>query len=81
MSNAGTLEAKRRMLSAPSTDGRARLYVSCSNWEACGNGRPRVQHPSATLHTVYAAGEPITACAEHADGGFGSVYRQWTLAL
>ena len=80
MSNAGTLDAKRRLLSAPSEDGRNRVYVSCSNWEACGNSKGRVQYPSETLHTVYAAGEPVRA-EEHADGSFGFVYRHWTLDL
>lgn len=79
MSNAGTLDAKRRFLSQPHADGRARAYVSCSNWEACGlNGR--VQHPFPTLHTVYLAGVPV-AYEELADGAFGFVYRHWRLDL
>lgn len=81
MSNAGTLDAKRRLLSRSGDDGRNRVYVSCSNWEACGNGKPRVQYPSPTLHTVYAAGEPCSGYDEHADGAFGFVYRHWTLDL
>lgn len=77
MSNAGTLDAKRRLLSRPHADGRSRVYVSCSNWEACGlNGR--VQQPSPTLHTVYVDGEP-QAYEELADGAFGFVYRRWRL--
>ena len=79
MSNAGTLHAKRRLLSQPHPDERPRAYVSVSNWEACGlNGR--VQSPSPTLHTVYVSGEPI-ACEELADGAFGFVYRRWRLSL
>lgn len=31
MSNAGTLDAKRRVLSRTSTDGRNRVYIGCSN--------------------------------------------------
>ncbi|WP_277981140.1 hypothetical protein [Sphingomonas phyllosphaerae] len=79
MSNAGTLDAKRRLLSLPHEDGRGRAYVSVSNWEACGlNGR--VQQPSPTLHTVYVAGKPIEY-EELADGAFGFVYRRWQLDL
>lgn len=79
MGNAGMLAAKRRFLSQPGPDGRARAYVSCSNWEACGlNGR--VQRPSPTLHTVYVAGQPLDY-EELADGAFGFVYRQWQLSL
>ena len=79
MSNAGTLDAKRRLLSQPHPDGRARAYVSCSNWEACGlNGR--VQSPSPTLHTVYVSGAPA-AYEELADGAFGFVYRRWRIGL
>ena len=79
MSNAGTLAAKRRLLSQKGADGRRRAYVSCSNWEACGlNGR--VQHPSPTLHTVYVAGRPVDY-EELADGAFGFVYRKWRLEL
>lgn len=32
MSNAGTLDAKRRLLSRSFEDGRNRVYVSCSSW-------------------------------------------------
>lgn len=79
MSNAGTLDAKRRLLSRPHPDGRSRIYVSCSNWEACGlNGR--VQYPSPTLHTVYWSGAS-QAYAELADGAFGFVYRRWRVHL
>lgn len=75
MSNAGTLHAKRVFLSAQAPDGRDRVYVSCSNWEACDlNGR--VQYPSPTLHTVYRSGKPLDY-AEAADGTFGLVYRSW----
>ena len=78
MSHAGTLDAKRRLLSKPGPDGRERLYVSCSNWEACGlNGR--VQRPSPTLHTVYRSGQPIEGCEVVADGKFGFVYQRWNL--
>lgn len=79
MSNAGTLQAKRRLLSQARPDSTPRAYVSCSNWEACGlNGR--VQYPSPTLHTVYVAGQPL-AYDEVADGTFGFVYRRWRLSL
>lgn len=79
MSNAGTLQAKRRLLSQARPDGTPRAYVSCSNWEACGlNGR--VQYPSPTLHTVYVAGLPLPY-EELADGCFGFVYRRWRLPL
>ncbi len=79
MSNAGTLDAKRRLLSQPHPDGRLRAYISCSNWEACGlNGR--VQSPSPTLHTVYVSGVPAP-CEELADGAFGFVYRRWRISL
>lgn len=79
MSNAGTLQAKRSFLSQSRSDGRARVYVSCSNWEACGlNGR--VQYPSPTLHTVYVSGQPIEY-EELADGAFGFVYRRWKVPL
>lgn len=80
MGHHGTLAAKRRALSRGSEDGRNRVYVSCSNWEACGGDQRRLQHPSATLHTVYAAGEP-TCGEELADGAFGFVYRRWALDL
>ena len=79
MSNAGTLAAKRKLLSQPHADGRPRAYISCSNWEACGlNGR--IQRPSPTLHTIYVSGKPL-AYDELADGGFGFVYRRWKLPL
>lgn len=79
MSHAGTLDAKRRLLSRPHPDGRPRAYITCSNWEACGrNGR--VQYPSPTLHTVYVSGQPIPY-EELADGAFGFVYRRWRLPL
>jgi hypothetical protein len=72
MRNAGTLHAKRTLLSRPGEDGRERVYVSCSNWEACGlNGR--VQSPSPTLHTVYQSGEALSY-DEVADGAFGFVF-------
>ncbi len=80
MGNAGTLDAKRRLLSRASDDGRNRIYVSVSNWEACGNDKGRIQYPSPTLHTVYASGEP-QPYREVADGAFGFVYRQWSLEL
>lgn len=79
MSNAGTLHAKRRLLSQPHPDGRGRAYISCSNWEACGIGG-RVQSPSPTLHTVYLRGSPV-AYEELADGAFGFVYRRWRISL
>lgn len=79
MSNAGTLQAKRALLSRPHANGAPRAYVSCSNWEACGlNGR--VQHPSPSLHTVYVDEQPL-AYEELADGAFGFVYRRWHLPL
>lgn len=79
MSNAGTLHAKRVLMSQPHSDGRPRAYVSCSNWEACGlNGR--VQKPSPTLHTAYVSGQP-QPYEELADGAFGFVYRRWQLPL
>jgi hypothetical protein len=80
MGNAGTLDAKRRLLSRPSEDGRNRVYVSCSNWEVCGDARGRTQNVSDTLHTVYAAGEPMIG-EQLADGAFGFVYRRWALEL
>ena len=80
MGNDGTLDAKRRLLSRSGEDGRNRVYISCSNWEACGNDAQLKQYPSETLHTVYAAGEPVRG-EEHADGSFGFVYRHWTLDL
>lgn len=79
MSNAGTLHAKRRLLSHPHASGRARAYISVSNWEACGL-KGRVQRPSPTLHTVYVAGAPLDY-EELADGAFGFVYRRWRLHL
>lgn len=79
MSNAGTLHAKRRLLSQSHPGGGPRAYVSVSNWEACGlNGR--VQRPSPTLHTAYVDGMP-QAYEELADGAFGFVYRRWRLDL
>jgi hypothetical protein len=79
MSNAGTLHAKRRLLSQPHPDGRARASISISNWEACGlNGR--VQSPSPTLHTIYVSGE-AQPYEELADGAFGFVFRLWKLTL
>ena len=79
MSNAGTLHAKRVFLSQRSPDDRDRVYVSCSNWEACDlNGR--VQWPSPTLHTVYRSGKALDY-EEKADGAFGFVYRTWSLGL
>lgn len=80
MGHAGTLDAKRRLLSRPSADERNRVYVSCSNWEICGDANGRTQNVSPTLHTVYAAGEPVTG-EQLADGSFGFVYRRWTLSL
>lgn len=79
MSNAGTLDAKRRLLSQPHRDGRARIYISCSNWEACGLGG-RVQRPSPTLHTLYRSGVP-QPYTEMADGTFGFVFRRWLVPL
>ena len=79
MSNAGTLKAKRRILSQQLERGRHRLYVSCSNWEACGTDG-KLQYPSPTLHTAYVSGEPAEY-EELADGAFGFVYRQWALEL
>lgn len=79
MGNAGTLDAKRRFLSRPA-DGRNRLYVSCSNWEAWGDETGRVQYPSPTLHTVYRSGEPLPY-DEYADGSFGFVYRHWSVSM
>lgn len=79
MSNAGTLQAKRSLLSRPHAGGAARAYISVSNWEACGL-KGRVQRPSPTLHTVYVAGVPIDY-DELADGAFGFVYRRWRLRL
>ena len=79
MSNAGTLHAKRVFLSQRSPDDRDRVYVSCSNWEACDlNGR--VQRPSATLHTVYQAGVPLKY-EELADGALRVVYRRWHIEI
>ena len=79
MSNAGTLHAKRIFLSQRSSDNRDRIYVSCSNWQACGwNGR--VQRPSPTLHTVYQAGKQLEY-VELAGGTFGVVYRRWYVQI
>ena len=80
MSNAGTLDAKRRLLSQASADGRNRIYVSCSNWEVCGDAKGRVQNVTPTLHTVYVSGHPIEG-EQLADGAFGFVYRRWRLEL
>lgn len=80
MSNAGTLDAKRRLLSQASADGRNRIYVSCSNWEVCGDAKGRVQNVTPTLHTVYVSGQPVEG-EQLADGAFGFVYRRWRLAL
>jgi hypothetical protein len=80
MGNAGTLDAKRRLLSIPSEDERNRVYISCSNWEICGNDSGRVQNVTETLHTVYAAGERCVG-EQLADGSFGFVYRRWALDL
>jgi len=80
MGNAGTLDAKRRLLSRTSDDERNRVYVSCSNWEVCGDSKGRTQNVTETLHTVYAAGEKV-AGEQLADGAFGFVYRRWTLDL
>lgn len=79
MSNAGTLQAKRSLLSRPHASGAARAYISVSNWEACGL-KGRVQRPSPTLHTVYVAGIPLDY-EELADGAFGFVYRRWRVRL
>lgn len=74
MGNAGTLHAKRSLLSAPSGRKRPRIYVSCSNWNTVtANG---AQAPSATLHTIYVDGAPIPY-EERQDGTFGLVYRHW----
>ena len=80
MGNAGTLDAKRRLLSRQADDERNRVYVSCSNWEICGDSKGRTQDVTETLHTVYAAGERV-AGQQLADGAFGFVYRHWTLDL
>jgi hypothetical protein len=80
MGNPGTLDAKRRLLSRPSDDGRNRVYVSCSNWEICGSDKGRVQNVTDSLHTVYAAGQPNEG-EQLADGSFGFVYRRWVLEL
>lgn len=80
MGNAGTLDAKRRLLSRPAEDGRNRVYVSCSNWEGCGDDKGRTQNVTETLHTVYAGG--ISCPGEQlADGNFGFAYRRWALDL
>ena len=80
MGNAGTLDAKRRLLSRTSDDDRNRVYVSCSNWEICGDSKGRTQNVTDTLHTVYAAGQKVEG-EQLADGAFGFVYRRWTLDL
>ena len=80
MGNAGTLDAKRRLLSRTSDDERNRVYVSCSNWEVCGASKGRTQKVTETLHTAYAAGEKV-AGGQPADGAFGFVYHHWTLNL
>jgi hypothetical protein len=54
----------------PSEDGRNHVYVSCSNWEACGSADSRVLYPLETLQTVNAAGEPVSG-EELADEAFG----------
>jgi hypothetical protein len=79
MSNAGTLQAKRSLLSRPHANSAARAYVSVSNWEACGL-KGRVQRPSPTLHTVYMSGTPLDY-EEVADGAFGFVYRRFRVQL
>ncbi len=74
MGNAGTLHAKRSLLSAPLGRKHPRIYVSCSNWNTdTANG---AQAPSPTLHTVYVDGAPIEG-EEYQDGAFGLVYRHW----
>jgi hypothetical protein len=80
MGNGGTLDAKRRFLSRTAEDGRNRVYISCSNWETCGDSKGRTQNVSETLHTVYAAGEPCHG-QQLADGSFGFAYRRWILEL
>lgn len=80
MGNGGTLDAKRRFLSLTAEDGRNRVYVSCSNWEVCGTNKGHRQNVTPTLHTVYAAGQPVTG-EQLADGSFGLVYRRWVLEL
>ena len=77
MSNAGILQAKRRFLSQATPDRSGRLYVSCSNWEACGEERA-LQYPSPTLHTIYQAGRAMEY-EEMADGTFGFVFRMWSI--
>ena len=80
MGNAGTLDAKRKLLSRTADDNRNRVYLSCSNWEICGDGSGRTQNVTDTLHTVYAAGQKVEG-EQLADGAFGFVYRHWTLNL
>jgi len=79
MSNAGIVQRKRQFLSQATRERPQRLYVSASNWEACGEDRA-VQYPSATLHTVYRAGH-AREYEEPADGAFGFVYRRWSVKL
>ncbi|WP_370178071.1 hypothetical protein [Alteriqipengyuania sp.] len=78
MGNGGTLKAKRAMMSLPS-QGRDRLYVSCSNWDPSGIEH-MAQRPSRTLHTVYRSGQPLSF-VELADGSEGFVYRRWECCL
>lgn len=80
MGNAGTLNAKRRLLSSTSEDGRNRVYISCSNREFGGDANGRVQNVTETLHTIYAAGKSCVG-EQLADGSFGFVYRRWALDL
>lgn len=79
MSNAGTLIAKRKLLSRRAADGRDRLYISCSNWDVSGEDRTR-QNPSPTLHTAFRSGVPLDYL-ELADGRDGFVYRRWEYAI
>lgn len=58
MGNAGTLKAKRKLLSTP-TSGRDKLYVSISNWAVPEKG-PRQHQDTPTLHTVYFNGNSIS---------------------
>lgn len=80
MGNAGKLGAKRRLLSR-ALEYRNRVYVSCSNWEVCGDSkRGGIQNVTDTLHTIYTSGTPVSG-AQIADGSFGFAYRSWSLSL
>ena len=73
----GTLNAKRLWLSQ-AVDGRARVYISASNWNSKGRNGRKQSPDSETLHTVYFSGRRQTMMPLP---GQGYVYRECEVPL